>query len=172
MLLIWPFGMKSITLFLRALSPSGKDSKADLTFNQLYQAYQESKTPKIHELFFFHDTRLDLLKLLSRSSRYEKVIAFGHEDVFDEESETQFAVTSFSIADTIAIVFRGTDSSLIGWKEDFNLSYLEANPSQKLAAPYLQDMEQSYNLPLILSGHSKGGNLPFTQLASRHSQRK
>ena len=57
------------------------------------------------------------------------------------------------------IAFRGTDGTLTGWKEDFNLSYKPVIPSQRSALAYVSGVSSGTQCPLILGGHSKGGNL-------------
>ena len=56
------------------------------------------------------------------------------------------------------MAFRGTDGTLIGWKEDFNMAYLFDTPGQKRAAEYLNEHFMNYDRPIRLGGHSKGGN--------------
>ncbi len=64
------------------------------------------------------------------------------------------------VGDTFTFIsFRGTDNTLVGWKEDFNMSFLTAVPSQLEAAAYLQRVADRYLGNLLLGGHSKGGNL-------------
>ena len=57
------------------------------------------------------------------------------------------------------LAFRGTDGTLVGWKEDFNLSFLDVVPAQLEAADYVQTFAAGFSGPLRLGGHSKGGNL-------------
>lgn len=57
------------------------------------------------------------------------------------------------------LVFRGTDNTLVGWKEDFNLSFLEVVPAQSAALDYTARLAAARPGPLLLAGHSKGGNL-------------
>ena len=62
--------------------------------------------------------------------------------------------------DTYLIVFRGTDDSIIGWKEDFHLTYMKEIPAQKHALRYLKNFFANHpKQKVILAGHSKGGNL-------------
>lgn len=88
------------------------------------------------------------------------LVLFSHS--FDEEREMQFAAALFMAGDTGVVVFRGTDGSLVGWKEDLNMSFCEV-PSQTEAARFLSlAAERAAELGLkrlILCGHSKGGNL-------------
>ena len=56
------------------------------------------------------------------------------------------------------VAFRGTDDSLVGWKEDFCLSFMEETPGQKHAAQYLDVCLRDFDGPVMVGGHSKGGN--------------
>ncbi|ERL21183.1 PF11187 domain protein [Streptococcus pyogenes GA06023] len=60
---------------------------------------------------------------------------------------------------TLVISFRGTDDSLIGWKEDFNMAFQYPVPAQRSASAYLDMVARLWEGPIILVGHSKGGNL-------------
>ena len=74
--------------------------------------------------------------------------------------EKQFAAVSFFLPDnSIFVAFRGTDNSIAGWKENFNLTFMEAVPSQQRARTYLQDIASLAPTQLYVAGHSKGGNL-------------
>ena len=79
----------------------------------------------------------------------------------DAEEGIQFAAMTFHISrDRMAIAFRGTDDSLIGWREDCCLSYLDEIPAQGMAVRYLSRMANKYQgKKIIVLGHSKGGNL-------------
>ena len=78
----------------------------------------------------------------------------------DAEADLQFSAVTFLLPDGNAYVaFRGTDGTLTGWKEDFNLSYLDATEGQQHAAEYLDAAGKALICPLRVGGHSKGGNL-------------
>ena len=79
----------------------------------------------------------------------------------DEAYEMQFAALTVHLSDgSLFVSYRGTDDSLVGWKEDFNLSFLDTVPSQKAAVQYLQDVAAKYpRRPIRVGGHSKGGHL-------------
>ena len=57
------------------------------------------------------------------------------------------------------VVFRGTDDTLVGWKEDFNMSFIMPVPSQEAAVEYINSTCQYIRGRLYIGGHSKGGNL-------------
>ena len=77
----------------------------------------------------------------------------------DRERETQFAAVTALLPDGAAFVaFRGTDSTLVGWKEDFHLACLPQTEGQRRAAAYLDAVGAALGHPLRVGGHSKGGN--------------
>ena len=79
---------------------------------------------------------------------------------FAPEEETQFAALAVLLGDGSAyLAFRGTDATLVGWKEDFNMSFMDLVPAQILAAEYAGGFAGGFPGPLRLGGHSKGGNL-------------
>ena len=103
---------------------------------------------------------LTLLKAAAETERFGRVGMSFYRSIFDPEADTQFAAVSFMLEDgTAFLAFRGTDSTLVGWKEDFNMSFQESVPAQRLAREYVLDFAAVTQAPLILGGHSKGGNL-------------
>jgi len=108
--------------------------------------------------FFKEDP--DLIKALASSRRFGDCHLFGYVNHVDANREIQFSALCVYIGDgTCFVAFRGTDSSLIGWKEDFNMSFKEAIPSQLEAVGYIEKMAPMIDGPLRVGGHSKGGNL-------------
>ena len=79
----------------------------------------------------------------------------------DPERESQFAAMTVDLGNgCLYLSFRGTDDTLVGWKEDFNMAFLPTVPSQRLAAEYIRDVAARYpRRHLAVGGHSKGGNL-------------
>jgi hypothetical protein len=81
-------------------------------------------------------------------------------DLLIPQEEIQFAALTFLLPDgTAFLAFRGTDYSLVGWKEDFNMSFADSIPAQREALRYTREFADSYPLLLRLGGHSKGGNV-------------
>ena len=71
----------------------------------------------------------------------------------------QFSAIKISLDnDTNFISFRGTDDSLVGWKEDFEISF-RTTGAQKYALNYLTNILKTTKQVYSLAGHSKGGNL-------------
>lgn len=103
---------------------------------------------------------MELLQLAAASRRFGDALVCRYRDVLIPEQETQFAAMTFLLDDGSAFVaFRGTDYSLTGWKEDFNMSFQQTVPAQRLAHQYVRDIAAEYQLPLRIGGHSKGGNM-------------
>lgn len=103
---------------------------------------------------------LDLLHAAASSTRFGYTKVYLYRDMFIPEQETQFAAMTFLLDDGSALLaFRGTDYSLVGWKEDFNMSFQQTVPAQRLAVQYTREVAAEYLAPLRLCGHSKGGNL-------------
>ncbi len=97
---------------------------------------------------------------IQKASRFANLQLTFHRDEFDIATEIQFAAVSVLLGDGSAYVtFRGTDNTLIGWKEDFNMTFQEVIPGQRAAADYLAGFCQNFEGKLLLGGHSKGGNL-------------
>ncbi|KFI57871.1 DUF2974 domain-containing protein [Bifidobacterium gallicum] len=79
---------------------------------------------------------------------------------FRTDQATQFAAITYKLPDgTLVIGYRGTDDTLVGWREDFDMSYAYPVPAQRMAADYLRRVAQLWDGPIMLTGHSKGGNL-------------
>ena len=103
---------------------------------------------------------LDLLHAAASSTRFGFTKLYLYRDLLIREQETQFAAVTFLLDDGSAfLAFRGTDYSLVGWKEDFNMSFQQTVPAQRLALQYTREVAAEFLMPLRLGGHSKGGNL-------------
>lgn len=105
--------------------------------------------------------RLQLLDQLSQHKRFKNSKLSNFVNEVDTEQQKQFAAMTYRLdLDTYLIVFRGTDDSIIGWKEDFHMTYMKEIPAQKHALEYLEDFfTQHPKQKVIVAGHSKGGNL-------------
>ena len=101
-----------------------------------------------------------LLREAAATKRFGSLILTNYVDYVDGGKEEQFAAFHVRIDNRLTyIAFRGTDDTLVGWKEDFNMSFLSPVPSQKDAVRYIDTTVQRSEGKLILGGHSKGGNL-------------
>lgn len=96
---------------------------------------------------------------MAKSARFGKCVVRNYVNDIVTEAEQQFAAMEIVLEDgTSYVSFRGTDDTIIGWKEDFNLS-TGVVPAQKRAIEYLQKISEHTDGMLRVGGHSKGGNL-------------
>lgn len=111
------------------------------------------------ENYLWNDDKFFLQKI-GNCKRFKDIKVSDYIEIFDEAAEKQFAaITLWIQKNQKYISFRGTDSSLVGWKEDINMGFKKDVPSQKEAVKYLNSMAEKYKDDLIIGGHSKGGNL-------------
>ena len=104
--------------------------------------------------------RLKLLEKVASSTRFKNIKLMGYVNDIDPDVQKQFAAMIFKIKpDSYVLTFRGTDDSIIGWKEDFHMTYMDQVPAQKTAVNYLRKAMDAMPGQFILTGHSKGGNL-------------
>lgn len=101
-----------------------------------------------------------LLDVLAQSPRFAQMTLCNYVSTTDLVEQEQFAAMHVNVSQTLTFVaFRGTDSTIIGWKEDFNMSYIIPVPAQKSAVEYLNNTCKGVFRKYWLGGHSKGGNL-------------
>ncbi len=124
------------------------------------------------------ESNIKMLTALSDAPRYSGIEMLYYVSHFDAKHQVQFAAVTFRLAEnSYYVAFRGTDNTLIGWKEDFNMSFSCPVPSQGEAVRYLDSLGRKLGvipaakeegaLPavpasdcrFIVGGHSKGGNL-------------
>lgn len=99
-----------------------------------------------------------LLLQAAQSTRFQDVQLGCCESILDDG--TQFAALTYRLPDgTLFSAFRGTDDTLVGWKECFAMSYAFPVPAQAKAQEYLIQVAQRHPGKLRVGGHSKGGNL-------------
>jgi len=103
---------------------------------------------------------LELLGAAAGTERFGMVEMSFYRSVFDREKETQFAAVTYYPGDGSAVLtYRGTDRTLVGWKEDFNMAFQDSIPAQREAFRYLTEFACDRFHPIRMCGHSKGGNL-------------
>ena len=107
------------------------------------------------------DTIVELLKKMMRSARFCNMTLNGYAALLDDAIEQQFAALTIDLGcGSVYVSFRGTDDTIVGWKEDLNMGFLDEIPSQRQAVSYLTRMARQYaDRTIRIGGHSKGGNL-------------
>ncbi len=108
----------------------------------------------------------ELFNVLKDTERYKNVLITNHKHIVDNEK--QFGALTFRyLKKWVFVSFEGTDSSIIGWKEDFTMTHTFPVPSQKKAIDYLEEEVHFLDKCVYVGGHSKGGNLSL--VASMYS---
>lgn len=143
-----------------------------LTYEKWLSASDLQKTINLHDYtdgkdlnpdysFMVTKERVELAEAMVRSRRFAGLSLSSYRSVLDKEVEKQFAAMIFSLPelDYQHIVFRGTDDSVIGWKEDFQLTYSREIPAHRSAIAFLSEHLPNLSGHITVSGHSKGGNL-------------
>lgn len=125
----------------------------------------------------FEERLARLLGELSTCPRFENVQVSRFAEDTDSVVGRQFAAVTFTLPTRRrenVVAFRGTDDTLVGWKEDFGWFYLEEIPAQVSACRYLELAIRKMRAPFYVCGHSKGGNLAVyasTHIRPRHQRR-
>jgi hypothetical protein len=141
--------------------PKSFDITEAISLEQLGKEFEQIKE-KEQELnpFMITSERIELLEIVSKSQRYKEIKVFGFMNDIDDERTKQFAAVCYQWEEENRwIIFRGTDETLIGWKEDFMMTYSDLIPAQTDAIEYLKKQAETFSGTLNVSGHSKGGNL-------------
>lgn len=101
-----------------------------------------------------------LPQALAGAPRFAEIVLCDFVDVVDPAREMQFAAVTALLPDgTAYVAFRGTDNTLVGWRENFNMSFESPVAAQMEAVAYLERAALRTLRPLRVGGHSKGGNL-------------
>lgn len=141
--------------------PKSFDVTEAISIQQLGKEFEKIKQ-KEHEKnpFMITEERIQLLEVVSKSQRFKDIKVFGFMNDIDDELTKQFAAVCYQWEkENRWIIFRGTDESLTGWKEDFMMTYSDLIPAQTDAIEYLRKQAATFLGTLNVSGHSKGGNL-------------
>lgn len=102
----------------------------------------------------------ELFDRLIKSRRFADLQISHYVSITDKEVQTQFCAVTFTIPGVEPFVaYRGTDETMVGWKEDFNLTYMDQIPAQRLAIEYLTEAASDIEGRFYIGGHSKGGHL-------------
>lgn len=100
-----------------------------------------------------------LFTAMLQSKRFRKVKLNCYSNIVEPEWETQFSAVTFLLTEDLAyLAYRGTDETIVGWKEDFNMAFLDPVPGQLFAVKYMDRVMQKLQHRFFVGGHSKGGN--------------
>ena len=130
-----------------------------MTIKQYYEDYIESRKERIKIGALLPNQKiLVLLKYAAKSKRFSSVRLRAYVKDIDLEHEKQFCALCFDMMDgTTFVCFSGTDDTIVGWKENFNMALFTPIPAQTEGVNYLNRLGASKRI--YVGGHSKGGNL-------------
>ncbi|MBQ8387440.1 MAG: DUF2974 domain-containing protein [Clostridia bacterium] len=131
-----------------------------ITFRDAANAYFEQG--KKTSLGVIAPTKLinETVRQMAETERFGKIELSGYIDKYDIDGEEQFAAYTARLDDgSIFISFRGTDETLVGWKEDLNLTFVNETRAQRSAVEYVASVAAAFDGKIRIGGHSKGGNL-------------
>ena len=106
------------------------------------------------------DLCIDMVRALGESPRFREVRLSNLIEPEDKSDPERFCALTADLGNGVLFIsFRGTDSTVRGWKDNYEMGFLCPVHSQKVAAAYFSQLLQSWHGAVILGGHSKGGNL-------------
>lgn len=132
--------------------------------------FRKNSEDEINDRYAFSLRIPQFLRVVMNSRRYQNVQVGYYVNEFDPDRVVQFSAVTFVLEDgTSVVTYRGTDSTILGWKEDLYMTFSQAVVSQELASKYLEQRVDSLRpkksffktvYPKVyVAGHSKGGNL-------------
>ena len=131
---------------------------ADISIGETAAAFDPERVDA-KQISFCYMQDQELLKKLGESERFRDIRLTGYVSRTDETDDSQFSAVTCLMPDGNSFIsFRGTDGSIVGWKEDFNFSYMAETPGQRFAVEYVNAYAALSEGRLCLGGHSKGGN--------------
>lgn len=128
-----------------------------ITIKEAYDRFQKQK----ERGRILQKEDLDLFPRLAKSIRFNNLLISDYVNYLSPEEEKQFSAVTIHLPDqSMYVAYRGTDNTIVGWKEDFNMSFQELVPSQLDSVQYLEQIANLYpEKQMYIGGHSKGGNL-------------
>ena len=145
-------------LDLSGFAPAGFETQ-QVTLREAWDAYFAAH-PTTDMGVLVPDQIPVLVQKAAQTARFGSLRLLGYVNRIDEETQTQFSAMTMLLPDGSAYVaFRGTDDTIVGWKEDFNMAFERDVPSQVSARAYLERVAPTVGGRIYVGGHSKGGNL-------------
>ncbi len=137
--------------------PSGKSKS--ITLEEACELYIEKyKNANLKKEDWLFPKTYKMIKQLKDCKRYNLARIYNWQEIVSKEC--QFAAMTIRLDNGLTYIsYKGTDSSVIGWQEDFELTYKYPIPSQTEARNYINKTLTILDRKVMLGGHSKGGNL-------------
>lgn len=126
----------------------------------LREIYEHADYEKLYADERYEKENRELFEAMLQSVRYCQIELNWYINLVEEKREVQFsAVTYILETGELYLAYRGTDETIIGWKEDFNMAFRHPVPGQEYSMRYANEVSGKLPWPITLGGHSKGGNL-------------
>lgn len=122
--------------------------------------YHHPEKERILDGYWYREENMALFTAAVKSVRFGSLKLNYYVNVVNEDKEVQFSAVTYVLDDKNAfIAYRGTDATIIGWKEDLNLAFSKPVYSQQLSVKYMEQVASYIGGDFYAGGHSKGGNL-------------
>lgn len=136
------------------------DEEERQEFTQSVSSYMTKERESLLHALITRNGDDQLVEILESGGRHGSLKVANFIDKIDESCDEQFSAITYKLEENLYfIAFRGTDNSVVGWKEDFNMTFQDEVPAQREAVRYAVAMMERYPGQFYLGGHSKGGNL-------------
>lgn len=138
------------------------EKRQECTLFQASERYWRLHTEKELEqcVSFAPRTAGRLLREMAQTKRFADLVLRNYVRRIDVAAEEQFEAVEIVLGKKESFIsYGGTDDTLVGWKEDFNMCFLSPVPAQTDALLYLEKILEDSGRKVYLGGHSKGGNL-------------
>ena len=154
---------------LENVVPSDENGENFVTVKEIAEYMQEHKQELFDENpMMITQERHEVSQVIADAPRFQSLKFFGVVSVWDKDTTKQFAAVTVEVEPSVRlVVFRGTDETLIGWKEDFLMTYSPLVAAQTDAKEYLAKQASLWDGDFMISGHSKGGNLAIYAAATQ-----
>lgn len=154
---------------LENVVPSDENGENFVTVKEIAEYMQEHKQELFDENpMMITQERHEVSQVIADAPRFQSLKFFGVVSVWDKDTTKQFAAVTVEVDPSVRlVVFRGTDETLIGWKEDFLMTYSPLVAAQTDAKEYLAKQASLWDGDFMISGHSKGGNLAIYAAATQ-----
>ncbi len=134
----------------------GLGEEGCITIREANAKYEKSTAREM----LFYKAKENLFDVLAFSPRFADMTLCNYVSTLDVEEQQQFAAVHVNVTPNFTFVaFRGTDSTVTGWREDLNMSFMMPVPAQKSAVEYVEQTVKGLFKKYSFGGHSKGGNL-------------
>jgi len=133
--------------------------------------YGNPEWERILDDYWYRENNRELFEAAATSKRFGALRMNYYVDIINQDEETQFSAMTYILGDkSVYIAYRGTDATIVGWKEDLNLAFSKPLHSQYLAVEYMNRVAGYIAGDFYAGGHSKGGNLAVYAAMNCHER--